>query len=189
MREKRTKICDHCGFPFTPRPGKIEAARVFCSKTCWAAVNRPKTLVENTCQHCGAIFYRRLHSGCVYKFCSLDCAHAAKRVGYVHRGYRVVRHDGKQVFEHRLVMTQILGRGLAADEQVHHINGDTLDNRPENLVLMTQSEHMSLHMTDKIARGVIKHRGKDNPRYIHGRYARGSESSTSPPLDQHPDRS
>ena len=49
------------------------------------------------------------------------------------------------VLEHRLVMEEFLGRPLADDEIVHHVNHDTLDNRPENLEVMTQSEHASLH--------------------------------------------
>jgi hypothetical protein len=43
-------------------------------------------------------------------------------------------HDG-WVYEHRLVMGDVIGRPLIPGETVHHRNGDRKDNRPENLEL------------------------------------------------------
>ena len=37
------------------------------------------------------------------------------------------------------------GRYLKENEVVHHINENKLDNRPENLEVMTASEHIKLH--------------------------------------------
>lgn len=63
------------------------------------------------------------------------------------KGYVVLNvHNGKK-FEHRAVMEEYLGRPLAADEVVHHINGDKTDNRIENLQLMTNAEHTIMHHT------------------------------------------
>lgn len=49
------------------------------------------------------------------------------------------------VMEHRLVMEESLGRYLTDGEIVHHINENKIDNRLENLELMTVSEHISHH--------------------------------------------
>lgn len=57
-------------------------------------------------------------------------------------GYR--KYFGKH--EHRVVAEQILGRPLKSDEVVHHIDGNKRNNDPSNLQIMTQSEHVKLHL-------------------------------------------
>lgn len=49
------------------------------------------------------------------------------------------------VIEQRVIVEQHLGRALRDDEIVHHKNHDKLDNRIENLQVMSHSEHAKIH--------------------------------------------
>lgn len=51
--------------------------------------------------------------------------------------------------QHRLVVERRLGRYLLPKEQVHHKDFEPLNNDPDNLQLMTRSEHMRLHRAQK----------------------------------------
>lgn len=49
------------------------------------------------------------------------------------------------VFEHIVVVEMKLGRQLEPGETVHHVDGNKQNNNPENLEVLTRSEHSRLH--------------------------------------------
>lgn len=65
------------------------------------------------------------------------------------QGYKILENqtetNGGRVREHRKIVEDFIGRKLNEEEVIHHINGDKLDNRIENLKILTQSEHIKLH--------------------------------------------
>lgn len=52
---------------------------------------------------------------------------------------------GSHVYRYRLVAEHTIGRYLNDDEIVHHIDSNPQHDCPENLQVMTQSEHARLH--------------------------------------------
>lgn len=60
-------------------------------------------------------------------------------------GYKIINKDKVRKREHRIIMETHLGRPLEKHEVIHHINGDKLDNRIENLEITTHSLHRQKH--------------------------------------------
>ena len=67
-------------------------------------------------------------------------------------GYRRVYMNGSRKMrpEHRIVMESSLGRPLYPHETVHHVNGDRLDNRVENLELWSSRQPKGQRVMDKV---------------------------------------
>jgi HNH endonuclease len=59
--------------------------------------------------------------------------------------------NGSYVFEHVLVMEEMLGRYLLPGENVHHRNGVRDDNRPENLELWATPQPTGIRASDALA--------------------------------------
>lgn len=82
----------------------------------------------------------------------LELRRATNGEGHINSdGYRKIYVDGKTVFEHRVIMEKILGRPLLSTENVHHMNGHRLDNRPSNLELWSTMQPSGQRVGDKIA--------------------------------------
>lgn len=114
---------------------------------------RPKTAyIPKYCSRKCAYSLRVRPSGLEYKLVTENKGWFKNLGGCVdEHGYRKI-HIGRSRYrrEHRVFMEQYLGRKLDINEVVHHINGDKLDNRIENLKVMSKQEHDSLHMGKKI---------------------------------------
>lgn len=117
------------------------------------------------CARCRGEFRRRTDKGRVPKFCSRTCsgkqysgAAGTANPRYsgglcFHRGRWIICcRDGTTLYYARGVMAAKIGRLLTPDEIVHHRNGRTDDDRPENLEITTRAAHMNMHRAD-IQRG------------------------------------
>ena len=59
--------------------------------------------------------------------------------------------------EHRVVAERKLGRPLRKGEVIHHIDGNSHNNDPENIEIITQSEHLRRHWPAMMAARKEKH--------------------------------
>jgi hypothetical protein len=65
--------------------------------------------------------------------------------GWIEGGYRYLYVDGVKIAEHRHIVEQRLGRKLSSNEVVHHVDGDRLNNDPNNFAILSRAEHSRLH--------------------------------------------
>jgi len=180
-----TKNCIKCGKEFTKQPShgkKYWERRNFCSVRCstlgrvsfWKGKKNPNMIGNKLRQ--GIISWNKglttKTSKKIFEYGrkSGESRRNKPRLKFrISGGYRYIFMPGhpkaikayKSVCEHILIMEAHIGRPLTKQECVHHINGNKLDNRIENLMLFAnKSEHMRWHALNDKNSGLNKwHKG------------------------------
>jgi hypothetical protein len=151
------RVCAECRREFQPSSGHLRCPSCRSHNVC--ACGARKQVHSATCSAC------RTESG------TSNSNWRGGRTRHM-RGYVMVwapEHPragkGSYVFEHVLVMEEMLGRHLGPGENVHHRNGVRDDNRPENLELWTRPQPTGIRASDAVAwaREIITRYGDESP--------------------------
>jgi len=155
--------CLQCKKDFIPR-GYVK--RKFCSLKCFHDSTIRK--VKQACLFCGAEFLT--HPSNIPakrgKFCSQECRYSyprkkkgAKKIGSIKIAVcgnkkprrlikvRDAKGDNEWEFYARYIWEQVNGK-IPEGYVIHHVNKDRLDDRIENLLLLSPTEHIIMHKDD-----------------------------------------
>ena len=130
-RKKTGKIlnCFFCGKAKYYPISRIRYSRVFCDESCHGYFVKDNGLQKREKNHAW--------SGGKFK----------DNRGYIR--LRAPEHplalSSGYIREHRFVAMQKIGRLLKKNEDVHHIDGNKLNNNPKNLEVIEHGKHSSMH--------------------------------------------
>lgn len=155
---EHTYICEVCGEEFKRRPCYVARSRrngfkyLTCSKGCSNRIYKKHatgdknpawkggiTVTLKICPNCK----REFRSRPTKIYCSNSCY-------YIALGWGKQTNTGKRNFrKYRQIAESIAGRELLPHEVVHHIDGDHTNNHPDNLMILTATEHTRLHVVER----------------------------------------
>lgn len=143
--------CKNCGqiFEARHRASRGDTWAEYCNRKC--AREAAKKRINTACESCGIVFESAMSRP--QRFCGKACEKEFKVAErsptwkggrwVSNRGHIEVYVEGAKknhMEEHRLVASRALGRTLAHDEIVIHIDRNRANNSPENLCLYTKPE-------------------------------------------------
>lgn len=166
--------CAHCGVLTQRIKNKFANGRLgsyrygqrFCSKECGHKASAARDRRAD-CKVCGTALLPKPRvrngrpggsSAAPKTYCSQSCAasdsmsaNKGRGVGHLDKhGYRLISIGGFSVPEHRYIMAQKLGRALFAEETVHHVDGNRLNNDPSNLEIWSSRHPGGQRVVDKV---------------------------------------
>lgn len=138
--------CDYCDEQFQRRDRHGNRNKhFFCSSKCAAEFKTKKILVS--CDWCDNKFYKKTSdiNRSERNFCCHKCSENFIRG----TGLRGLNPKVYGIPNHRRLAEKKIGRSSLHDEEVHHVDGNHLNNKPDNLVVMKAGEHSSFHASRK----------------------------------------
>lgn len=122
--------------------------------------------IKCICPECGKEFYqypcyikqgiKRCSRKCQGKYLSGENNPIYKRGYTVSGGYKMICVNNEKVYEHRYIMEQHIGRKLKPGEEIHHIDGNKMNNSINNLMLLTMEEHKKFHRDKKTGKFISR---------------------------------
>lgn len=145
---KNYLLCDNCGKRFYVKPENQKKYSLhYCSLSCLGEARKTLYIGDKNPN-----YNNRDDKNPMTKETRIT-VHGYKLVKAIGHPFAI---NGFWIKEHRLIAEKYLMNEEQSVEvnginylnpklSVHHINGDRLDNKPENLLILTRSEHMKLH--------------------------------------------
>ena len=106
-----------------------------------------RTIYTLKCQICGSSYNIVKKRGSKYcPNCRTKIANFAPSSVKGGSDYNYSKNEYKtSTLEHRCIATKVIGRKLTSADIVHHIDGNTRNNKLENLLFLSNKKHIKLH--------------------------------------------